>query len=225
MPKAKPSSRKKRTSPSALPSRSKRRPGARIPSRPRHTELGKRRVKTRVAKTARSAAKAIAAKRARRASAVRKQSLAWASAQKLCPSCRSANPAAAVVCIQCGAKLAKTAAPAAGVSKKPVAEQPPRRPVESVRPAKSRLKAILLEILPAFLGVFGIGWIYAGNKSIGLLWLIGMLIWDVFGILAALFTGGMTLSITIPINLLMVVITFISLYNFMHRNPDAFGFY
>jgi hypothetical protein len=211
MPKAKSSSRKKRAASATAASRRGR--------RPRRAELGKRRKKAGAARTVRSAAN-----RTRRTGAARKQKLLGSSPKKLCPSCRAVNPMAATVCAKCGAKLAKSAA-AAAAAKRPAAKQAALPATGTVRPAKSRRTAILLEVIPAILGVFGLGWLYAGNRSIGLVWLIGMLIWDAFVVGSALFTGGAALYITLPISVLMIFITFITLNNYLGRNQDAFGFY
>jgi hypothetical protein len=47
-----------------------------------------------------------------------------------------------------------------------------------------------LEILPDLFGLFGFGWIYSGNATAGLIWLFGVLMWDVFAIIFLVVTAG-----------------------------------
>ena len=48
------------------------------------------------------------------------------------------------------------------------------------RSTKKRSIALILEILPGMFGFLGSGWMYAGNYSKGIMFLIGFLAWHLF---------------------------------------------
>jgi hypothetical protein len=91
------------------------------------------------------------------------------------------------------------------------------------RPPKDRSTAMLLEILPALFGIFGIGWLYSGNTSAGLTWLIGVLVWDVIAIIIDAATGGFGFICTIPIAIILLIVSAVSLSNYTKRRQDLFG--
>lgn len=212
MPTAKSTSRKKNTAKSSAAARNKRPAGKRAAALPRRAETAKRRIKD------------GAAKRTLRTKTARKQGSTWSSATKLCSFCQSQNPPKAKICLHCGAPFGKSGAPVSAMKAGGVAQS--LQPVETGSPRRSQRLARLLEILPALVGIFGIGWIYAGNRSTGLLFLVGMLVWDAFSIAAAIFTGGLALYVTLPISALMIIIiSVISLNSYLKRNPNVFSSY
>jgi len=88
---------------------------------------------------------------------------------------------------------------------------------------KERGLALMLEILPALVGVFGIGWIYSGNVTVGVVLLIGMLLWEGLALVVALFTLGIGCLCVIPINLVVIVASAFLLYNYTRQHPELFG--
>ena len=90
------------------------------------------------------------------------------------------------------------------------------------RPAKDRSLALILEIIPALFGIFGIGWIYAGNTTAGIIWLISVLIWDAIVIAVVLFTGGIACFCTVPINLALIAISAMMLNNYTKEHTELF---
>lgn len=91
------------------------------------------------------------------------------------------------------------------------------------RPPKDRSIALILEILPDLFGLFGFGWIYAGNTSAGLMWLVGMLFWDFIAIVIGVLTGGFGCFCTIPVNLVLTVVSASSLNAYTKQHPELFG--
>ncbi len=100
--------------------------------------------------------------------------------------------------------------------------QAPRPPYYAY-PVKSRGTALILEILPFFVSILGIGWIYAGNTSAGILWLVGYLMWNGFATVLDIVTFGIFACIHLPMNFVLLLISAISLNNYTHQHPELFG--
>lgn len=117
-----------------------------------------------------------------------------------------------------------TASPAPGYSPQATPGQP-YYPPGYIRPksAKDRGLALVLEIVPDLFGIYGIGWIYSGNSSTGVAWLIGGLVWDVIAIIIAAVTGGIALFCTIPVNILLTALSATSLNTYTKNHPEIFG--
>ena len=105
----------------------------------------------------------------------------------------------------------------------PDRRRPPVRPGYSSRPTKDRGVALVLEILPGLFGLLGFGWIYAGNSTAGILWLIGVLVWDVIVIFMSMLTGGLICFISVPINLVLVAVSAFFLSAYTKQHPELFG--
>jgi len=84
--------------------------------------------------------------------------------------------------------------------------------------------ALVLEILPAFLGIYGIGWLYAGKVSTGLILLIiGLVV--IWGSYAAIFLVGMItlgfgflcVCFVIILQILIAILSVLSLNNVLER--------
>ncbi len=100
---------------------------------------------------------------------------------------------------------------------------PPPYAAYAPRPPKDRGIAFLLEILPGLFGLYGFGWMYSGNLTAGLFWLIGGLVWDVIAIGIDVATLGAGCAINIPVNIILVVLStlFLNAHNKQHR--ELFG--
>ena len=66
-------------------------------------------------------------------------------------------------------------------------EQPP------AKPTPSKGTALVLEVLPAIFGIFGIGWIYSGRTQTGIILLIAGFIF-IWGGYIAIFLGSTVLT-------------------------------
>jgi hypothetical protein len=93
----------------------------------------------------------------------------------------------------------------------------------SARPLKDRSIALILEILPGLFGLFGFGWIYSGNTNTGILWLVGVLVWDFFAFFLVSLTAGFGCLLTLPVNIILVVVSATSLNTYTKQHPELFG--
>jgi hypothetical protein len=91
------------------------------------------------------------------------------------------------------------------------------------RPLKDRSLALILEILPGLFGLLGFGWIYSGNTNAGVLWLLGVLVWDIMAIVIMVLTAGFGCICTVPVNLVLVAISASSLNNYTKQRPELFS--
>ena len=100
---------------------------------------------------------------------------------------------------------------------------PPRVPRgRYTRGTKDKGIALVLEILPGLFGFPGIGWIYGGETTTGVIILGATLVWDIiaFGLLTI--TGGLACTITVPINLVIVTVSSVLLNNHANQHPETF---
>jgi TM2 domain-containing membrane protein YozV len=92
----------------------------------------------------------------------------------------------------------------------------------SVGPNKGT--ALVLEILPAFFGIYGIGWLYAGRVATGLILLIVGLIM-IWGGYAAIFVlgvltfglGFLCICAVLVLQLLIAILSVLSLSNVLEQ--------
>ncbi len=91
------------------------------------------------------------------------------------------------------------------------------------RPVKDRSIAIILEVLPGLFGFLGFGWIYSGNTSTGVSWLVGVLVWDFIAAFIIALTAGFGCICTIPANIILVAISATSLNSYTKQHPELFG--
>ncbi len=112
----------------------------------------------------------------------------------------------------------------------PAFNLPPTPPATAIPPApaalpvalKDRSVALILEILPGLFGFLGIGWIYAGNVTVGVLALVGYLLFLGFELLVIVFTGGLAACCLLPLNLVAVAVSALLLNNYMKERPEQF---
>lgn len=101
----------------------------------------------------------------------------------------------------------------------------PQQPIIVQAGLKNRGTALVLEIVPALFGFFGIGWIYAGEAGNGLILMFGMFIWTAIQTALAIVTGTSSLCITIPITVLVLIISAASLSSFAEKHTERFTRY
>lgn len=99
----------------------------------------------------------------------------------------------------------------------------PNTVVITSRPPKDRSNAMLLEILLGVFGLLGFGWIYSGNTSTGIAWLIGYLVWNFFAFFIILLTSGCGCFITLPVNVVLIAVSASSLNTYIKKHPELFG--
>lgn len=141
----------------------------------------------------------------------------------ICQNCGSQNPDDAKFCKSCGSLIstAKMQNPSQSPSNLP--NMPPVYQYPPVRNTKDRSLAIILEVLPGLFGFLGFGWIYAGNTSTGLIWLIGFLIWTIIATVISVFTGGIGVICWLPISIGCIIISSTSLNSYTKKHTELFG--
>jgi hypothetical protein len=90
-------------------------------------------------------------------------------------------------------------------------------------PSKKRSTALILEILPGLFGLLGFGWIYAGKTGTGIMILIGDILANLFFALLAALTLGISLIITVPVQLIVLGISAALLHSYTKDHPETFG--
>ncbi len=96
-------------------------------------------------------------------------------------------------------------------------------PASYARPPKDRSIAIILELLPGFFAFLGIGWIYAGQTTTGVIILVTDLAFNcIFAILGTA-TAGITFCFTVPLQLAAIGLSTYLLYQHTRQRPDLFG--
>lgn len=148
-----------------------------------------------------------------------------------CSFCQSENPDEAIFCNHCGARLIDGEPPQPPIPlvqpeslpESPSTYPPPPPSYYPARPSKDRSIALILEILPGLFGFLGFGWIYSGNTTTGVLWLVLFLIWAVIALVISVVTGGIGLICILPINIACIAISAVSLNNYTKSHPELFN--
>jgi hypothetical protein len=87
---------------------------------------------------------------------------------------------------------------------------------------KDRSLAYILEIGPGLFGFIGFGWIYTNQTGAGLAFLLGNLVFlCISGILAAV-TGGISLCLTWPVEIGVLLLSVILLSSHINQHPELF---
>lgn len=104
------------------------------------------------------------------------------------------------------------------------ARETPAKPAPAYPAAKKeRGIALILEILPGLFGFLGIGWIYAGNLTVGLIALIGFLVFVAIEVVIAIVTLGFGACCLLPLNIIIVAVSALLLNNYIQQHPDQFN--
>lgn len=96
-------------------------------------------------------------------------------------------------------------------------------PAGYVRPPKDRSIAIILELLPGFFAFLGIGWIYAGQTTTGVIVLVADLVCNVIFAIIGAATLGIAFCLTVPLQLAAIAVSTYLLYQYTKKRPDLFG--
>jgi pSer/pThr/pTyr-binding forkhead associated (FHA) protein len=91
------------------------------------------------------------------------------------------------------------------------------------RPPKQRSTAMLLEIIGGFFGLLGLGWIYADRSGVGVPALIVGLLLNITYCVIGTFTMGFSLIITIPLQIITIVVSALLLNTYTKQRIDLFG--
>ena len=102
-------------------------------------------------------------------------------------------------------------------------ESPHTTPSYAPRLSKDKSIALILEILPGLFGLLGFGWIYSNQTNTGIIWLVGIIIWDIIALTIIALTAGFGCFCTLPVNIALIVISATQLNNYIKRHPELFG--
>lgn len=92
------------------------------------------------------------------------------------------------------------------------------------RPMKDRGIALVLEILPGLFGFFGIGWIYSGNSTAGIVWLLSVLAMNwIIMLPVVILTAGFGVCCSVPTNLVLLGISAYTLNSYTKQHTEVFG--
>ena len=149
----------------------------------------------------------------------------------ICQACNTENSDDAKFCKSCGAELTSqpVMAPVQQQQQEninqPLPPQQFQQPAQiyAQRPPKDKSIALILEILPGLFGFLGIGWIYSGNTTTGIIWLIGFLIWTAIATIISIATVGIGIICWLPISIACIAISAITLNNYTKAHPELFG--
>jgi hypothetical protein len=87
---------------------------------------------------------------------------------------------------------------------------------------KDRNLALILEIMPGFFGLLGIGWIYSGNTPVGIAWLLGYGLWNLIALILAIFTAGISCFCALPVNIIAMITSALLLNGYIQKNAEKF---
>jgi hypothetical protein len=135
-----------------------------------------------------------------------------------CPSCQAEIAEESSFCSSCGARIGTP------TEISPVQPPPPQQPsVVHARPLKDSSIALILEILPGLFGFLGFGWIYAGETNTGVMWLVGYLVVAVVCVIADVFSGGICCFVTLPVQIVIIVLSVTRLNQYIKAHPELFA--
>lgn len=123
-----------------------------------------------------------------------------------CPVCQAAIQPGARFCIACGATLASTQ-PATDIHAhtgiEPLGGQ--HAAVVVVPAPKAKGTALAIEAVAAFFGIFGVGWLYSGNTTLGIAFLLAGFCWAALVFIVTLVSFGFGLLCLAPVHMALVV--------------------
>ncbi len=91
------------------------------------------------------------------------------------------------------------------------------------RAPKQRSTAMLLEIVGGFFGLLGLGWIYADRTGVGIPLLIAGLLANLTFCGIGALTAGISLIVTIPLQIIGIVISALLLNGYTKQRSDLFN--
>ena len=84
--------------------------------------------------------------------------------------------------------------------------------VPTTQPDQStRTAAIIVEVILDLFGIYGVGWLIAGETTTGILLLVGSFIWWAVASIGVLFTAGIGLICVLPLNIVFLLLSVILL--------------
>jgi hypothetical protein len=96
----------------------------------------------------------------------------------------------------------------------------PGYPAPSLAPARQRDNTpVIVEVVGAIFGFYGIGWLMVGETKTGVLLLIAGLIWAAIVWIGVTLTAGVAACCFVPIHAVFIALSAVSLSNHIKRMP------
>jgi hypothetical protein len=89
------------------------------------------------------------------------------------------------------------------------------------QPAKDRTRAIFFEVVSGLFSLPGIGWMYAGNTTVGVVLLVVFLLAQC--LMFALDFTLVFICVHVPVWMLTIIVSSVMLYNYTKQHPETFG--
>ena len=124
-----------------------------------------------------------------------------------CPNCEAPIPQGSRFCNNCGHALPEQAAVPRPAPPLPQAPQAARAQPLQARPAKDPSTALVIEIAGTLFGFMGLGWLYAGYTSRGIMLLVGWLLVVGLAVVLSLVTAGFFACLWLPGQIAAAVIS------------------
>ena len=105
----------------------------------------------------------------------------------------------------------------------PPSATPTYAPGTYTKPAKDRTLTIVLEVIGGLFGFLGIGWLYAGNTTVGILWMVGFWVGNILALVLDFVTVGLFTCIHVPLAIAALPLSAFLLYNYTKQHPEVFG--
>jgi hypothetical protein len=83
----------------------------------------------------------------------------------------------------------------------------PPQPVVVMRPRESNGGAVAVEAILAFFGLYGVGWLMAGETTIGVVLLLASFFWWGLAVVIAASTVGFGLFCVAPLNIGLMILS------------------
>ena len=122
-----------------------------------------------------------------------------------CPRCGAQNADHARFCHICGQPLA--------------GQSPAPQTTTAAKPLPDPSTAFVLELLLGLFGFLGIGWVYSGRTTLGIVMLIGWWVIVIGGLGGSLATGFLGCCVWLPIHVVAPIVSALLIRNELEKNP------
>jgi hypothetical protein len=75
----------------------------------------------------------------------------------------------------------------------------------------SRTAAIIAEVILDLFGIYGVGWLIAGETTVGIILLVASFVWWPIAVLGTIFTAGLGVLCIVPLNIIFLLVSVIML--------------
>lgn len=123
----------------------------------------------------------------------------------ICPRCGAQNSDGARFCSNCGQPLAAQVAATSGVA--------------AANTTRDPNTAFVLELLLGLFGFLGIGWVYAGKTTLGIVMLVSWWLIVGVGLGGSVLTGFIGCCLWLPVHFVVPLVSAMLIRNEIEQNP------